>query len=224
MTSDNKEAAPRVTKYTQPLIALVAAIAGFAAVYVMLAPYDNAPARLAGVSPAAAEAVAAPADASPSAEGGPLNTGEMSNFVFKSAPEPLDDVAFVDGEEKPMTLADFKGRVVLLNLWATWCAPCRKEMPGLDRLQAEMGSDQFEVVALSVDRAGVAASQKFLDQIKVTSLKTYVDATAKVSKPLRVVGMPTTILIDREGREVGRLIGPAEWDTEEAKRLIKSIM
>lgn len=224
MTSDNKEAAPRVAKFTQPLIASVAAIVGFAAVYVMLAPHDNAPARLAGVSPVAAEAVAAPAEPSPVADGEALNTGEMSNFVFKSAPEPLDDVAFVDGDEKPMTLADFKGRVVLLNLWATWCAPCRKEMPGLDRLQAEMGSDQFEVVALSVDRAGVKASQKFLDQIAVKSLKTYVDATARVSKPLRVVGMPTTILIDREGREVGRLIGPAEWDTEEAKRLIKSVL
>ena len=131
------------------------------------------------MSPAAAEAVAAPAEASPSAEGEPLNTGEMSNFVFKSAPEPLADVAFVDGDGKPMTLADFKGKSVLLNLWATWCAPCRKEMPGLDRLQAELGSDKFEVVALSVDRAGVEASQKFLDQINVKSLKTYVDATAQ---------------------------------------------
>lgn len=224
MTSDNNEAAPRGSLTGRGLIAIGCAFAGLAAVYVMLAPDDNAPAHLSAVTPAAAEAAAAPAEPSPAAEGGALNTGEMSNFVFKSAPEPLEDVAFVDGDEKPVSLADFKGRVVLLNLWATWCAPCRKEMPGLDRLQAEMGSDQFEVVALSVDRAGVKASQKFLDQIAVKSLKTYVDATARVSKPLRVVGMPTTILIDREGREVGRLIGPAEWDTEEAKRLIRSVL
>ncbi len=224
MTSDNNHTSPRGSWAARRSIAVVCALAGLAAVYVMLAPDDNAPGQLAAAGPAVGEKVADIKAPAPEDGTAALSTGEMSNFVFKASPEPLDDVTFVDGDEKPVSLADFKGRVVLLNLWATWCAPCRKEMPGLDRLQAEMGSDQFEVVALSVDRAGVAASQKFLDQINVKNLVTYVDPTARVSKPLRVVGMPTTILIDRDGREVGRLIGPAEWDTEEAKRLIKSVL
>jgi thiol-disulfide isomerase/thioredoxin len=109
---------------------------------------------------------------------------------------------------------------VLLNLWATWCAPCREEMPSLDRLQKDLGSDKFEVVALSLDRKGAEASQKFLDETKVSSLKLYVDASAKQGTTLKIVGMPTTILIDKEGRELGRLAGPAEWDSEDAKRLI----
>ena len=132
--------------------------------------------------------------------------------------------AFTDAEGKPRTLADWKGRVVLLNLWATWCAPCRKEMPQLENLQKELGSDKFEVVALSVDRTGIAGAKKFLDQIKVERLGVYADATARAGSALRAIGMPTTLLIDREGREVGRLIGPAEWDSADAKRLIEAAL
>ena len=120
--------------------------------------------------------------------------------------------------------ADFKGKTVLLNLWATWCAPCREEMPSLDRLQKDLGSGKFEVVALSLDRKGAEASQKFLDETKVSNLKLYIDASAKQGTLLRIVGMPTTILIDKEGRELGRLAGPAEWDSEDAKKLIKAAM
>src|SRR5262249_13752068 len=111
-------------------------------------------------------------------------------------------------------------KVVLLNLWATWCLPCRKEMPSLERLQAALGSDKFEVVALSVDRKGLEASKRFLDDIKVEKLGLYVDATARASSDLRVVGLPAMLLIDAEGGEIGRLLGPAEWDGEDAKRLI----
>lgn len=153
-----------------------------------------------------------------------LNTGAVKAFVFKSAPEALEVVSFVDGAEKPVTLADFKGKTVLLNLWATWCAPCRHEMPALDRLQAKLADKPFEVVALSLDRSGVAASREFLEEIEAKNLKLYVDPTTRASKPLKVIGMPTTILIDAEGREVGRLVGPAEWDTEEAVRLISSVI
>ena len=148
----------------------------------------------------------------------------MIKFVFRKTPEPIAELAFVDGTGALKSLADFKGRVVLLNVWATWCLPCRKEMPALDRLQNELGSDKFEVVALSVDRAGVEASRKFLDGIKVSSLKLYVDPTAKMGSVLKVFGMPTTILIDAEGREVGRLTGEAEWDSEDAKKLVKATL
>jgi thiol-disulfide isomerase/thioredoxin len=153
-----------------------------------------------------------------------LNTGHMAAFVYKPQPTELPTISFTDGDGKPMTLADFKGRVVLLNLWATWCLPCRKEMPDLDKLQAELGSDKFEVVALSIDRSGIAGSKRFLDQIATKNLKLYVDATAKMANELRVVGLPATLLIDAEGREIGRLLGPADWASEDAKALVRSVL
>ena len=147
----------------------------------------------------------------------------MAAFVFKKAPEDLPEIGFVDATGKPMTAKDWQGRVVLLNLWATWCGPCRKEMPALDRLQGALGSEKFEVVALSVDRGGIEASRKFLDQTKVEKLKLYVDPTAKASNALKAIGLPTTLLL-KDGREIGRLVGPAEWDSQDAKRLIEAAL
>jgi thiol-disulfide isomerase/thioredoxin len=198
------------------LVTALAAIAGFAAVYVTLGRPDNAagPAPVKVAAPPAAPAATTPASK--------LNVGEVAGFVFKKAPEELAEISFVDGEGKPRTLKDWQGRVVLLNLWATWCAPCRKEMPGLSRLQRDLGSPKFEVVALAVDRAGAPAAKKFLDSIDAKDLALYVDATARSGTALRAVGMPTTILIDPQGREIGRLTGPAEWDTPEAKRLVEA--
>lgn len=142
--------------------------------------------------------------------------------MFKNDRPAVADIAFTDADGKPLTLAVFKGKTVLLNLWATWCAPCRKEMPDLDRLQRDLGSDTFEVVALSLDRGGAAASKAFLDKIGIKNLKLYVDDTGRASAPLKIIGMPTTLLIDPEGREIGRLIGPAPWDGEAAKKLIEA--
>ena len=210
------------------MLALVAAVtvpaaAGFGAIYVMARGADNS--SRAGPSPKAVElAQSAPAASAPASGVNPLSQGEMIKFVFRKSPEPIAELAFVDGTGAAKSMADFKGRVVLLNVWATWCLPCRKEMPALDRLQKELGSDKFEVVALSVDRAGVEASRKFLDSIKVSSLKLYVDPTAKMGSVLKVFGMPTTILIDAEGREVGRLTGEAEWDSDDAKKLVKATL
>jgi thiol-disulfide isomerase/thioredoxin len=148
----------------------------------------------------------------------------MAAFVFRKAPEALPALKFQDAEGKERTLADWRGKVVLLNLWATWCLPCRKEMPSLDRLQKDIGSDKFEVLALSVDRKGLEASKKFLDDIKVEKLGLYVDPSGRATSDLRVVGLPATLLIDAQGREVGRLLGPAEWDGEDAKRLIRAAL
>ena len=142
--------------------------------------------------------------------------------MFRKQPEALPEIKFQDAEGKERTLADWRGKVVLLNLWAAWCLPCRKEMPSLDRLQAAMGSDKFEVVALSVDRKGLEASRKFLDDTKVERLTLYVDPSARATSALRVVGLPATLLLDTQGREIGRLLGPAEWDSEDAKRLIRA--
>ena len=153
-----------------------------------------------------------------------LNTGHMAAFVFKPGPADLPPIKFVDAKGEARTLAEWKGRTVLLNLWATWCAPCRKEMPDLDKLQAELGGDKFEVVALGVDRGGVKAAEKFLEQVGSKKLALYVDGTARIATELRVIGLPATLLIDAEGREVGRLLGPAEWASDDAKALIRSIM
>jgi thiol-disulfide isomerase/thioredoxin len=153
-----------------------------------------------------------------------LNTGHMAAFVYKAEPVALPALRFVDAKGQEKTLKDWQGKVVLLNLWATWCAPCRKEMPDLDKLQAEMGSDTFEVVALGVDRGGVKAAEKFLEQVGTKKLALYVDPTAKLANELRVIGLPATLLIDGQGREIGRLLGPAEWASDDAKALIKSVM
>jgi thiol-disulfide isomerase/thioredoxin len=148
----------------------------------------------------------------------------MAAFVFRKEPEALPEVKFQDAEGRERTLADWRGKVVLLNLWATWCLPCRREMPSLDRLQAALGSDKFQVVALGVDRKGIDASKRFLAETKVERLGLYVDSTARATSELRVVGLPATLLIDAQGRQIGRLLGPAEWDSEDAKRLIRSVL
>ena len=127
------------------------------------------------------------------------------------SPSPCPTSPSQDGAGKPLKLSDWKGRVVLVNLWATWCAPCRKEMPDLAKLQKELGSDQFEVVAISVDRKGAEASSAFLKETGADNLKLYVEPTTKIVSELQSAGLPATILVDRQGREIGRLLGPADW-------------
>ena len=217
------------------LIWALSAVIGFGAVYFMLSTPDNArlaspapsgpqtqspaPRTSAAAAPApAAKPAASPADA-PTAAG-----NKMVAYVAKTTPEALPDIVFTNDKGEALTLASFKGKTVLLNLWATWCGPCREEMPSLDRLQKALGSDKFEVVALSLDRQGADAVRKFLADVKAQNLKLYVDPTAKQGNALKLAGMPTTILIDREGRELGRLTGPAEWDSPEAKALIAAAM
>lgn len=197
------------------IIVAIAALVGFGAVYATMRPRDNA------ASPPEA-AKTEPNTAEPAQKAATGN--HMAAFVTKKTPEALPDITFNDGAGKELKLSDFKGRTILLNLWATWCAPCREEMPALNRLQQELGSDAFEVVALSLDRQGLEASKKFLDEVKANALKVYIDATAKQGTALKLVGMPTTILINKDGLEVGRLAGPAEWDSADAKALIQSVM
>jgi thiol-disulfide isomerase/thioredoxin len=207
--NSNPPGAPGTSTTVVLALAAIAALVGFAAVYGTLGRPDNT-----GLS------AAAPPAAENDTAGVRRRAPGMPAFVYKKAPEPLADVNFVDGSGAPKTLKDFRGKTVLLNLWATWCAPCREEMPSLDRLQRQLGSDKFEVVALAVDRTGLDAARKFLDGIGVKSLALYADPTTRSGSALRAIGMPTTILIDAEGREIGRLPGPAEWDSDAAKALV----
>jgi thiol-disulfide isomerase/thioredoxin len=137
---------------------------------------------------------------------------QPANFIRHETPKPTPAIQFEDAQGRALSLADFKGKVVLLNIWATWCAPCRREMPALDRTQAALGGSDFEVVALSLDRPGAEVVRKFYGEVGIRSLAIYVDRSGKAGRELDVVGVPATILIDREGRELGRLIGPTEWD------------
>ena len=134
-------------------------------------------------------------------------------LVLHESPVPVPEFGFTDAEGRALGLADFRGRTVLLNIWATWCAPCRKEMPALGRLQAELGGSAFEVVALSIDRGGTEAVRAFYDEVGVPNLAIYLDRPNISSRTLGVVGIPTTLLIDRGGREIGRAVGPLEWDS-----------
>ena len=129
--------------------------------------------------------------------------------IETGAPKPLPPLAFqtMDGQET--TLAAFKGKVVVLNLWATWCAPCREEMPSLDRLQAQFADRDVIVLALSVDRAGPERVQQFLDEIGVKQVHVYRDPKAAATRAVKVPGLPATILVDRQGREAGRVLGIA---------------
>ncbi|HYD30710.1 MAG TPA: TlpA disulfide reductase family protein [Azospirillaceae bacterium] len=152
--------------------------------------------------------------------GPPAFSGSSGDFVVADPPRPVPDLAFLDGEGRPVTLGDFRGRVVLLNLWATWCGPCVKEMPSLDRLQESLGGAAFQVVALSQDRAGGRVVEGFFEKHGLAHLPMYLDPTGEAMKVLKPRGLPLTVLIDREGNEIGRLEGGAEWDSGEAKRLV----
>jgi thiol-disulfide isomerase/thioredoxin len=151
-----------------------------------------------------------------------MATGPLAAFVLKPQRPAVAELAFADGGGKPLKLSDWRGKVVLVNLWATWCAPCRKEMPALAELQSKLGGKDFEVLAISIDRKGAAASLAFLDEAKATALKLYVDPSSKALGALQAIGLPASVLIDRDGREIGRLLGPAEWNAPEAEQLIRA--
>jgi len=147
--------------------------------------------------------------------------GSLANYVEAKELTPVPAVRFMDASGRVMTLEDFRGRVVVLNLWATWCTPCVAEMPMLDRLQKQLGEEDAIVVALSIDRGGKEAVQEFYQKTGVTHLKVFVDPTMRAQSDLGLLGLPTTLIIDREGRERGRLVGPAEWDDEAAVDLVR---
>ncbi len=145
----------------------------------------------------------------------------MQQFTLNTPPLPVPETRFLDPSGKEVTLADFKGRVVLVNFWATWCAPCIRELPSLDRLQADMGGKDFTVLTINEDRTGAEVAKPFLEKHGWKNLPVNVDRRLALSRALGVHGMPTTFLIDRDGRIVGSLAGAAEWDSKEAKALIR---
>ena len=151
-----------------------------------------------------------------------LAKGTLEKFQLVKPPKPLPDLAFSDSDDKPLKLADYRGKAVLLNFWATWCGPCVKEMPSLDKLQAEMGKDKFVILPLSLDGPSRPKVAPFYRDKKLTNLGIYFDKGRKVMQALDISILPTSLLIDREGRELGRLEGEADWDKPEALALVKA--
>lgn len=156
----------------------------------------------------------------------PLATGEVAAFRVAETADRLSDLAFNAPEGSPMKLATFAGKTVLVNLWATWCVPCREEMPTLDRLQADLGGDEFAVVAINVDVRNEERARAFLDETGVTRLAFYSDATFGVFNELKrrglAFGLPVSLLVDERGCRIGDVAGPAQWDSADAKALIRA--
>ena len=157
---------------------------------------------------------------------GPLAHGEVAALTMATSPLRLPDLAFEDADGKPRKLSDFRGKTVLVNLWATWCVPCRKEMPALDSLQTKLGGKDFEVVAINIDTRDAEKPKNFLKDGNLTKLAYFSDQKAKVFQDLksigRALGMPTSVLVDAQGCEIGTIAGPAEWAGDDAIKLIKA--
>ena len=199
---------------TALIAAGLAAVAGFVAVYVTLGGLSNdvPVTKVESSKPVAAGSSGLRAYAK----------GTMTAFVARAEPVDLPPIRFVNGENAETSIDTWKGKVVLLNLWATWCAPCRKEMPDLEKLKAELAGDDFDLVALSIDRTGLEKPRKFLEEIGVKHIELFNNSSGRLASSLKAFGMPTTLLLNRKGQELGRLVGPAEWDSPEAVALIKA--
>lgn len=151
--------------------------------------------------------------------------GEMQRFVLVEERVAAPDVDILHGDGGTVSISDFRGKVVLLNFWATWCPPCIREMPALDRLQNDLGGDEFAVVAVSTDAGGKAVAEPYLrDRLGLTNLDLYLDPKFTAWKTYQAGGLPTSFVIDRQGRLVGALVGEAEWDGDDAKALFRHLI
>jgi thiol-disulfide isomerase/thioredoxin len=173
---------------------------------------------LAGATPAAA--------LDPGARAGleAARRGEMARLVFHEAPKPPVEAVFADAEGRERRLTDWPGKVVFVNFWATWCPPCLKEMPSIDRLAAAMEGPDFEVVAISTDRGDVAKPRDWLAANGIARLELYHDGRFRTAQAAGLLGQPTTLILDREGREIARFTGDAEWDSPDALAILRAIV
>lgn len=153
-----------------------------------------------------------------------LRVGDMKKLNLHSTAKDVSNVAFVTEDGTEMTLEAFKGKTVLVNFWATWCAPCRKEMPSLAALQDEFGGDDFEVVTIATGRNPPPAMKKFFQEAGVTNLPLHRDPKQALARQMAVLGLPVTVVLNKEGQEIGRLMGDADWYSEEARALVAALL
>jgi thiol-disulfide isomerase/thioredoxin len=220
MTNDMPEnpSPPRAATRRIPIVigaVLIGAVIGYAGVYGIGGLRRNA-AGDSGCDPAVAL----------SAKIAPLAHGEVAALTMATTPLRLPDLAFEDADGKPKKLSDWRGRTVLVNLWATWCVPCRREMPALESLQTKLGGPDFQVVAVNIDTRDPEKPKNFLKAANLTQLSYFSDSKAKVFQDLknigRALGMPTSVLVDGQGCEIATIAGPAEWASDDAVKLIKA--
>ena len=154
-----------------------------------------------------------------------MRAGDMKKLNFHSEPKPVSDKEFFLADDAGTgTLAEYKGKIVLLNFWATWCAPCRAEMPMLEELQVELGGDDFEVVTLATGRNSPAGIVKFFEEAGIHNLPRHQDPKQALAREMAVIGLPITVLLNRDGKEVARLLGDAEWNSDSAKAIIAALL
>lgn len=153
-----------------------------------------------------------------------LRVGDMKKLNLLDAPKEVSQEVFFTEDGTKMTLAAYQGKVVVLNFWATWCAPCRKEMPALSALQDEFGGDDFAVVTIATGRNPPPAMKKFFDEIGVTNLPLHRDPKQTLARKMAILGLPITVILNAEGQEIGRLIGDADWYSDEARALIATLL
>lgn len=212
MTEENLKKDQGLNRIPSPLISLAVLAAVLAFIYVMEARHRNETGSAACASTSAVIGRVAP-----------LVHGEIAALALAGEPRPIPELSFTGPDGKTVKLTDFRGRDLLLNLWATWCIPCRQEMPALDRLEAKRGGPDFQVVAINIDTARLDRPKAFLHEIGVKSLAFYADNTANVFQILKqdgkVLGLPTTILVGKDGCDIGTMAGPAQWDSQDALAL-----
>lgn len=177
----------------------------FAAFYMSLVAAANA----AAADPAALEA---------------LRTGDMEKLAVLAEPVPAPDAVFAGEDGAEMRLADFAGQVVVVNFWATWCAPCRAEMPTLAALQAELGGPDFQVVTIATGRNDPVAVDRFLAEVGAEALPQHRDERQVLARAMGVLGLPVTVILDREGNEVARLMGDADWNSDSARAILQALI
>ena len=153
-----------------------------------------------------------------------MREGDMRKLVIHPEPEAVPDISFVDAANAEVSLDQYRGKYVLVNFWATWCAPCRKEMPSLSALQAEFGGDDFEVVTIATGRNPVAGMRRFFEEVGVDNLPLYRDPKQQLARQMAVLALPVSVILDPEGREIARLMGDADWHGDSARAIVSALV
>lgn len=153
-----------------------------------------------------------------------LIDGDMRKLVFAAEPAAVPATDFVDMEDRAVALADYRGKVVLVNFWATWCAPCREEMPSLDALNTALGGEDFAVVTIATGPNPPPAMTRFFEETGIETLPLYRDPKQRLAREMAVMGLPVSVILDREGRELARLTGDADWNSDSARAVISALV
>ncbi|PPB80532.1 thiol-disulfide isomerase/thioredoxin [Albidovulum inexpectatum] len=152
-----------------------------------------------------------------------LREGSMRKLTLAESPQPVPQVAFTDAQGRELHLGDWSGKHVLVNFWATWCAPCRKELPALDALNRDLGGETFEVVTIAVGRNPLPAIERLFSELGVEHLPVYLDTRMELARAMGVLGLPVTVILDPQGREIARMTGDAEWDSDSARAIVAAL-